>query len=496
VTLTPSEIKSQQIKVAIPDSLLDQEAQLPIYVMTSTGLSNVVILRVTPAESPYIFSLSPNTLQAGTSGARVAVIGANFKENSDVKLNGTAVNTKFVGAARVSFKLSKDQLANPATYTVTVTNPDGSTSNSVTLTVTGASTVSTLAGKSLDGFIDGSADVAKFRYPSRAAVGPDGMLYVTDQANHAVRRVDPSTGFVETLAGDGKPGYVDSGDSSAEGFTAPRFNNPLGVAVGADGAVYVADYGNNVVRRIRANGGGFVVDTVAGANERIDDRDTRDATNSTRRGLQGYFDGAGSAARFRGVDGMSMGADGTLYLADAQNFDIRAINTTNGSFTVSTIAGLGIGGFADGDVETARFTLPVDVAITPDQSALIVADLNNRRVRRIELGTGAVTTLAGNGSPGSVAGSALVATFTNPIGVTIAPDGTVFVADHGSNTIRAVTEDGTTSTLAGGSSKTRFRDGIGPEARFKDPRGIVYVPSTGELIVVDQAHSRLRRIEP
>jgi serine/threonine-protein kinase len=80
--------------------------------------------------------------------------------------------------------------------------------------------------------------------------------------------------------------------------------------------------------------------------------------------------------------------------------------------------------------------------------------------------------------------------------VSVGADGSIFVTDHGSNTIRRVTLDGTTTTAAGGSLKTKLRDGIGPVARFKNPRGVVYVPAFGDFLVIDQGHSRLRRIEP
>jgi streptogramin lyase len=496
VELTPTEIMSQQIKVVVPASLLGDEAQLAVYVRESTGLSNAAILRVTPTSAPYAYSLSPVAIQAGAPATQVAVIGANFKDNAELFVNGQKVNSNVVSGGRMTFKLTKTQLASPATYTITVKNPDGMTTNAVAIDVVAAAMVSTLAGKKLDGFDDGTVDTATFRYPSRVAIGPDGLLYVADQANHAVRRVDPSSGFVETLAGDGKPGYVDSGDSSQDNFDAPRFNNPLGIAVRTDGTVFVADYGNNVIRRLRPNGSAFTVDTVAGANERIDDKATRDQTNSTRRGLQGFHDAPGAEARFRGVDGMSLASDGKLFVADAQNFYIRVVDTASAGFDVSTIAGLGISGFVDGDRETARFSFPVDVALTPDEASLIVADLNNRRVRRIDLATGAVGTVAGNGSPGTTSGSALFATFTNPIGVTVAPDGTIFVADNQSNTIRRVETNGVTTTLAGGGDKTKFRDGIGPEANFKAPRGLVYDASLDSLFVVDQGHSRVRRIEP
>jgi sugar lactone lactonase YvrE len=496
VELTPTEITSQQIKVEVPASLVTDEAQLPVYVKTSTGLSNAGILRVAPDTAPYAFSLSPISVQAGSTKTKISIVGANFKENSEVFLNGTKVQSSFVTAGRLTFKLTEAQAASPGTFTVSVKNADGMTSNTVSIDVVDATLVSTLAGKELDGFVDGTVDVAKFRYPSRAAVGPDGMIYVADQSNHAVRRVDPISGSVVTLVGDGQPGYVDTGDSTAQNFSVPRFNNPLGIAVGGDGVIYVADYGNNVIRRVRASGSGFVVDTVAGANERIEDKETRDATNSTRKGLQGYLDGAGATARFRGVDGMSMGTGGRLFVADALNVNIRVIDTTNGSFSVDTVAGINVAGFVDGDITTARFILPVDIAISPDQSTLVVADLGNFRIRQVDLVTGAVSTLAGSGAPGTSSGTTLFASFVNPIGVSYAGDGNVYVTDHGSNTIRRVTPDGTTTTVAGGSTKTKFRDGIGPIARFKDPRGVVYVPSLGELLIIDQGHSRLRKIEP
>ena len=88
------------------------------------------------------------------------------------------------------------------------------------------------------------------------AIGPDGFYYLADQQNNASRRVNPATGFTETIAGDGQPGYVDSGDSTDENFSVPRFNNPLGIAVAGDGAIYVADYGNRVIRRVRISGSG------------------------------------------------------------------------------------------------------------------------------------------------------------------------------------------------------------------------------------------------
>ncbi len=496
VDLIPTDVKPQQIKVLVPASLLTDEAQLPVFVVQSTGLSNVFVLRVTPADGkPLIYEITPNQVQAGTGTVRIDVTGANFGEKSKVLVNGEEVRTTFAGRARLTFQIGEMRTETPGvTYQVQVRSNDGTVTNAVTLEIVDASLVSTTAGKKLDGFVDGGPDEAKFRRPSRMALGPDGLIYVADQLNNAVRRLNPANGFVETLAGDGLPGYVDSGDSTVSGFTAPRFNNPLGVAVTEDGTIFVADYGNNVIRRLRSSGSGYTVDTVAGENTEIKDKDTREQTNSTRRGLSGFSNGAGAVARFRGVDGMALGSDGTLYVADSINQYVRGIDTTSTTFVVRTVSGIGINGFTDGDGATARYTLPVDVALNPDETLLYVADFGNNRVRIVDLATGVVSTLSGSGAEGTQAGGPLVASFQGPIGIAVAPDGTIFVSDHFSDTIRRITPQGVTTTLAGGGKRRKFRDGIGPDARFKDPRGILYVPGLESLFVADQGHERIRRI--
>ncbi len=497
--LVPTSIKSQLIKVMVPASAVANVSQVVVYVVQSTGLSNAVILRVTPAtDNPFLYTVAPDEVQAGVDRpTSITVNGANFAEKSKVFLNGTEVKTTFIGKANVSFTLSKENSATAGvTFQVQVKNADGLVSNVLPLKIVQASVVSTLAGKNLDGFEDGDSATAKFRRPSRMAIGPDGFYYLADQQNSAIRRINPATGFTETIAGDGKPGYVDSGDSTDPGFSVPRFNNPLGIAVAADGAIFVADYGNRVIRRVRVTGSGVTVDTVAGANELIDDKDQREATSSTRRGKQGFANGAGSVARFRGPDGMVMASDGTLYVADSVNQYIRAIDTTNSTFPVSTASGIGITGFTDGAKETARYTFPLDVALTPDETGLVVADFGNNRVRLVDLATGSVSTVAGSGFEGSASGGPLVAQFRGPIGVAVGLDGTIYVTDNRSNTIRRIGPDGNTTTLAGGGLKSKFKDGIGPDANFKDPRGILFDPSTGTVFVSDQGHQRLRKIVP
>ncbi len=496
--LTPTSVKSQEIKVTIPATVVANVAQLIVYVSQSTGLSNASVLRVVPADgSPLVYTVNPITVQVGAGATTVDVSGANFEDKSTVLVNGVEAKTTFFGKSAVSFKLTDTQTGTEGVvYAVQVKNKDGAVSNAATVTIVPAALVSTLSGLKLDGFVDGSPDEAKFRRPSRMAVGPDGMIYVADQLNHAVRRLNPATGFVETIAGTGTPGYIDTGDSTKPDFVDPKFNNPLGIVVSPAGVIYVSDFGNNVIRRLTPSGSTYVVDTVAGANELIKNADQRQATHSTRRGLSGFANGAGSIARFRGVDGMSLASNGTLYVADASNQYIRSVDTASSTFDVATVSGLGIAGFNDGTSETARYTTPTDVSVSADDSTLYVADFGNNRIRQIDLATGVVTTLAGNGQNGSSSGTRLQASFDGPIGVAATPMGTVFVADNGSATIRRISPEGITTTLAGQANKTKFKDGIGPLSRFKFPRGLVFSTSRLELFIADQSHQRIRSIVP
>jgi sugar lactone lactonase YvrE len=495
--LAPATLKSQQITLTLPNSITAAPSEHVIYVEQSTGLSNAALLRVNPTEGPFIYEISPVDAQAGSPDTTVTIRGANFSEDSEVLVNNDKVKTTFIAGGRLSFEFKESQLTTAGVaYAIVVRNKGGALSAPVSFPVVDPAVVSLVAGHKLDGFIDGMVDGARFRWPSRMALGPDGYVYVADQLNHAIRRLDPETGEVVTVVGIGVPGYIDSGDSTEPELVEPRFNNPLGIAVGPDGTLYIADYGNNVIRRARPGTGGYTVDTIAGVNFPIKGTQNQLEAKSTRRGGSGYFDGPGDEARFRAVDGLALASDGMLYVADAFNHYIRAVDVDSPDFTVSTVSGIGIAGFADGNRNAARYNTPLDLALSPDESSLYVADFNNNRVRQLNLADGYVSTLAGSGFEGSDAGTTLTATYEGPIGVSAGPDGRVYVADHGSETIREVSADGFTTTLAGQANKTSYRDGVGPRAHFKDPRGVLYDAERGILFVADQGHQRIRQIVP
>jgi DNA-binding beta-propeller fold protein YncE len=204
-------------------------------------------------------------------------------------------------------------------------------------------------------------------------------------------------------------------------------------------------------------------------------------------GVRGLADGVGAQARFQGPMGLAY-AKGALYVADVGNHSIRRIDA-NGR--VTTFAG-GTQGFADGVGTGARFAYPRDVAADAAGN-LYVADATNRRIRKITP-EGRVTTLAGQGGRGARDGVGTSATFHSPWGLDVSPDGTVFVADCGNHTIRRVAPDGRVSTLAG-TTQRGYANGRGPAVRFYLPRDVA-VAEGGTLFVADAGNHRVRRVWP
>jgi glucose/arabinose dehydrogenase len=220
---------------------------------------------------------------------------------------------------------------------------------------------------------------------------------------------------VSTLAGTGSPGYADGAARGA------RFADPFGVAVGSDGSLYVADAAeSNRIRKLTPQG---EVTTFAG-------------------GREGFADGAGASASFNTPSALAIDSAGNLYVADTGNNRVRKV-TPEGA--VTTLAGDGVAGFADGPAAQSRFDAPVGVAVGKD-GAVYVADTYNDRIRVITK-EGAVKTLAGSGSPAYADGASTSASFDTPCGVAVSEAGDVYVADTGNDRLRKITKDGQVTTL-------------------------------------------------
>jgi sugar lactone lactonase YvrE len=339
------------------------------------------------------------------------------------------------------------------------------TSNQTVRKVSAGGNVSTLAGTpGVGGRADGAGAAASFFYPGGIAATGSGTVYVADTGNHALRVVTPS-GAVATLAGSaGLAGSTDGTGSAA------LFNYPDGVAVDSSGNLYIADHGNDTIRKLTAGG---VATTVAGAA-----------------GLSGSADGGGGAARFNGPTGVAVDPSGNLYVADAGNSTIRKITAAG---AVSTLAGLaGVAGNSDGAGAAARFNAPQGIAVD-SAGNVYVADTNNSTIRKVTA-AGTVTTLAGvAGQSAAIDGLGGAARFDGPYAVAVDSSGNVYVADFFNATIRKITSGGAVTTLAGLAPLAGFTDATGPAAKFNQTYGLA-VDAGGNVFVSDTYNRAVRKI--
>lgn len=274
----------------------------------------------------------------------------------------------------------------------------------------------------------------------------------------------PTTYQAATLTGGGNSGNADGDKNTA------RFNGPNGIDIDAEGNLYVADAGNHRIRKVTPAGD---VTTIAG-----------DAS--------GYANGGALSASFKSPYGVAVASNGDVYVADTGNHAIRKLS----GGVVTTVAGGPTKGLVDEVGEAAEFNQPFSLAID-GQGALYVADAGNHAIRKIDMSDPArpvVSTLAG-GSLGTRDGAIADARFNTPNDVGFGPDGVLYVADFGNNSIRAIDlVKKTVRTVAGG-SLAGFRNGTGTVAAFNAPTGLT-VASDGMIYVADNQNHRIRRITP
>ena len=333
--------------------------------------------------------------------------------------------------------------------------------------------ITTLAGTGDRGYSGdgGPAVEARLDRPAGVAVDRAGNVYVADTGNQRVRRIDLS-GRIETYAGTGQQGY--SGDGGPAGSA--LFDNPLGVATDAVGNVYVADAGNQRIRRISLSG---TVETYAGTGERGYSGDEVLATE----------------ARLDGPSGVAVDAAGNVYVADFFNQRVRRIDTAG---MITVVAGTGERGYAgDGGAGSgARLDRPAGVAVD-GAGNVYVADYGNRRIRRIDP-TGTITTVAGTGKGGHSGdgGPAAEARLNGPFGLGADTAGNLFVADLAGHRVRSIDLSGNISTVAGtGQPFQRSDGGLASRARFSHAIKGVAADTMGNVYVADPYDHSVRQID-
>ena len=343
----------------------------------------------------------------------------------------------------------------------------------------------------------GPATSAYLASPSSVALGPDGSLYIADAGNRRIRKVS-SDGTITTVAGTGRRGPIGddrpaaadvplaspagvagTGPRGAVGddgpATAAPLASPAGVAVAPDSSLYIADQGDQRIRKISPAG---IITTVAGTDER---------------GLSGDG-GPATTAQLASPDKVAVAPDGSLYIADQGNQRIRKVSPEG---VITTVAGTsGQGDRGDGGPATAaQLGFPTGIAVGPDGS-LYIADENNHRLRKVGP-DGVITTVAGTGEWGDSGdgGPATTAQLASPSDVAVGPDGNLFIVDRGNHRLYTVSPDGIITTVAGTGEAGTADD---PLTRLFLVEGTWWIAATATalLMVVWLRTVQQRRDEP
>ena len=324
--------------------------------------------------------------------------------------------------------------------------------------------VTTIAGLALGygSSADGTNSTARFGYPHSVSVDNSGSLFVADTENYTIRKLTPAeTNWVVTTIA-GLAGY----DGSADGTNGmARFDGPCGIAVDGTGSLYVADNGNNMVRKVTPAGTNWVVSTLAGVPS------------------LGNSDGTNSFARFNTPFSLAVDIAKNVYVADYGNGAVRMVTPVGTNWVVNTLAThLGIRGIA------------VDI----NSNLYLGPGLSSTIGKLAPFGsTWRLTTIAGkNGSSGYADGTNSTARFLDPRGLGVDSSGNVYVADQAANTVRKLTPLGTNwvvTTIAGHPGVRGTNDGVGTNALFFYPSGVV-ADAGGNLLVADQYNYTIRKI--
>ncbi len=397
--------------------------------------------------------------------------------------------------------------------------------------------ISTVAGNGTSGYNGDniSATSAQLYYPGAVTVDLNGNLYISDIINNRVRKVIAGTGMIVTIAGTGIAGY--SGDGGLA--TSAQINYPTAIAVDNNGEIYFScenAAGNDIIRKISSNN---IITTVAGGGVNLSEdvpaalsslngltnisidrtgniyvsvfnkvRKIKKSNNNivsiAGTGTAGYS-GDGSSATAAMLDspfGTSVDINGNVYIADNGNSSIRKVDALTNN--ISTVAGNGTQGFSDDNSSATAVSIDGSSSINVDSLGNFYFIENFGRVRKVDPGTNALTTVAGNqyftftAGQGPYRGDNLVATaaqLDRPADVVVDQNGNQYIADLNNNRVRKVdASTGIITTIAGdGSLGFSGDNGLATAAQMSFPSS-VSLDNNGNLYVLDMGNARIRKI--
>jgi trimeric autotransporter adhesin len=476
---------------------------------------------------PHITNVSPRFVRL-EGGAEVLIRGSNFSHDSIVVFGDTIIkNAEIVSRAEIRFRVPPQKL--PGAGTVSVHTAAGMAQRELiilpkSLSELRTGEIATIAG-GMPFLGDGQKAIrAALLRPEAIAIDAIGNLFVADSENNRVRRIEARTGFINTVAGNGRRRF--DGDNGPA-ITASL--NPEGVAVDKEGNLFIADFANSRVRRVDAITG--IITTVAGNGDSKFSGDGGPAilagidairivldesgnmfivgSNRIRRvdAITGIittvagngnseFNGDGVPATEASVNATAAAVDrlGNLFIVDGNNRRIRRVDSRTG--IIKTVAGNGIAAFkGDGrHAGEASLVLPTDIAL--DQAGnLFITDIANNRVRRIDVRSDIITTVAGNGRPGfsGDGGPANGASINSPAGIAVDSNGHIFIsADNRVRRVDARTRK--ISTYAGSGDPALLHESHSAIGAELSPSGVI-LDEAGNLFIADYFQNRIRKVD-
>ena len=320
----------------------------------------------------------------------------------------------------------------------------------------------------------GPAALALLNGPFDIGFDRGGNLYFSDTFNHRIRRVDARTGSIATVAGNGEPGFSGDGGLATEA----AFNEPYGIALDRSGNIYVADRHNHCVRRIDAASG--IVTTFAG------------------NGSTGYAGDGGPAARAGLSEPNGLGFDPEerhLFIADVADNRVRAVDLALG--TIATLAGTGEAAHTgDGGPATAAGVWGARAVKVAADGRVYILERQGSSLRAVDPRTGVITRVAGTGARGydGDGGPALAAVFDAPKEMAIDGNGDLLIVDTENHAIRRIDlASGIVDTIAGGHKGDEGDGGPARQAGLGRPHGIAVGPD-GALYIGDTENHRIRKL--
>lgn len=449
------------------------------FVLDTLATSEDEAIKVVTIGSPKVDNLS-RTLASIDGGEEIIIGGRNFAPETQVILGDQLIKTPIVDSAR-QIRIRLPQQQSGGDRTLTIQTRGGMDQKRFTIVPKSLSSLSDGQITTVVGGVpylgDGGLATAKETALSSSSVAMDvqGNLFIADDLNNRVRRVDVNTGVITTVAGTGRADF--SGDGSLA--VGASLNAPESVAIDSKGNLFISDTGNHCIRKVDADTG--KITTVAG------------------KGKMSGFDGDNGQATSALLDspsGITLDRQGNLFIADFNNSRIRKVDVNS---VITTVAGNEISGFnGDGKPATqASLSFPIGIFID-DSGNFLIADSANNRIRKVDAITGIISTIAGTGQD-SYNGDQIAATSANlnfPTSVVVDSAGNLFITDSFHNRVRKVDAvSKMISTVAGNGTPDFTGDGSLATSSGLRPIDVI-VDGTGNLVIAtDEDNNRIFKVD-